>query len=169
MHDQEFQEALDAALGYLGPRQRSVWEVRQRLRRSSLDPDLIERIINWLLERRLIDDDAFAGFWIEGRESFKPRGKRLLRQELRTRGVSPEVVEPHLESLDEQDSAIRAARKKALELAGADYRTFGLRLGGFLQRRGFSYDIIKTVIRRLWSEVAPGSAEETDDMDQDRG
>ncbi|MDP2662992.1 MAG: regulatory protein RecX [Dehalococcoidia bacterium] len=171
MLDQEFQEALDAALGYLGPRQRSAWEVRQRLRRRSLDPDLIERIITWLVERRFIDDDAFAGFWVEGRESFKPRGKRLLRQELRLRGVSPEIVDPLLESLDEQDSAMRAARKKAQGLAGADYRTFASRLGGFLQRRGFSYDIIKTVTRCLWSEVAPGpaSAEEAEDIDQNQG
>src|SRR3989304_3558388 len=100
MNEPEVQEALDAALGSPGPRQRSVWEVRQRLRRRSLDPDLIERIIAWLRERKFIDDDAFAGFWIEGRESFKPRGKRLLQQELRLRGVSPEIVEPHLKGID---------------------------------------------------------------------
>jgi len=169
MNEPEFQEALDAALSYLGPRQRSVWEVRQRLRRRGLDPDLIERTIAWLLERKFIDDDAFAGFWIEDRESFKPRGKRLLQQELRLRGVGPEIVATHLESLDEEDSAIRAARRKAQSLSGADYRTFATRIGGFLQRRGFSYDIIKTVTHRLWTGIAQDPADEMEDTDQGQG
>ncbi len=157
IEDTVFQDALDAAFQYLGTRPRSVWEVRQRLRRRGLDPELIERVVAWLLEHGFLDDEAFANFWIENRESFRPRGRRLLVQELRLRGVSPETLEPQLESLDEEDSAMRAARKKVHGLPKTDYRTFASKLGGFLQRRGFSYDVTSTVTRRLWAELTTGS------------
>ncbi len=157
--DSSFQEALDVAFRYLGPRPRSVWEVRQRLRRRGLDPDLIERAVAWLLDHGFLDDEAFASFWIENRESFRPRGKRMLVQELRLRGVSPETLDPQLENLDEEASAIRAARRKAQGLASTDYKTFASKLGGFLQRRGFSYEVVNAVTRRLWAEAAPGSPE----------
>lgn len=154
MEEPALQEALEAALRYLRPRPRSVWEVRQRLLRRGVDPQAIEGVVARLQERGLLDDGAFASFWIENRESFRPRGRHLLEQELRQRGVSPQVLQPRLEGLDEEASAIRAAGKKARGLAGADYATFAAKVGGFLRRRGFPYEVASTVTRRLWREVA---------------
>ncbi|MDP2728496.1 MAG: regulatory protein RecX [Dehalococcoidia bacterium] len=159
MDEIAFQKALDAAFRFLSPRPRSILEVRQRLRRRGLEPEETEEVVAWLQEREFVDDMAFANFWIENRESFRPRARRMIEQELRQRGVNPQALEARLETVDEEASAARAAGKKAQSLASHNYATFTARIGGLLRRRGFSYEIVSRVTRRLWTEVTSGSAE----------
>jgi regulatory protein len=149
-----FQKALEAALRYLSPRPRSEKEVRQRLARRQVEKPLVDQVVGWLRERGLLDDVAFAAFWRDNREAFRPRGKRLLEQELRQRGVAPQVIQEQLQDLDEEASALRAAQKKARALAQSDYPTFRAKIGSFLQRRGFSYEVAASATRQLWQEVA---------------
>lgn len=169
MDESAFQQALDTALRYLSPRPRSVWEVRQRLQRRGLAPEDIEVVISRLRELRYLDDDSFAAFWIENRESFQPRGRRLLAQELRLRGVDTQAIEERLSAVDEEDGAMRAARKKAQGLSGAGYDVFSARVGSFLQRRGFSYDVIAPTTRRLWAELALNPPKGDSHPGQDEG
>jgi regulatory protein len=66
---------------------------------------------------------------------------------------------------DEQDEerALRAGRKKAMALANApniDYAAFRNRLGSFLQRRGFGYQVTARTVRALWKELKEESGEE---------
>lgn len=167
MDKASFQEALDAALRYLGPRPRSIWEVRQRLRRRGLPPEDIDEVVARLQDWGYVDDAAFADFWIENRESFRPRGRRLLEMELRQRGVDTQVLEERLAGLDEEASALRAARRKAQGLTGLGYPVFAAKISGFLQRRGFSYEVVSTVTRRLWLETALDSPQRGGQTGQD--
>jgi len=68
---------------------------------------------------------------------------------------------------DEQDEerARQAARKKARVLvgqSGMDFKTFRQKLGPFLQRRGFSYEIATRTVRELWQELTAGDDDEDD-------
>ena len=76
-------KATDAAIRLLTARPRSVREIEQRLRRKEFGDPTIERVIQRLRDWRYVDDEAFARFWVENRESNRPRGRRLLKQELR--------------------------------------------------------------------------------------
>jgi regulatory protein len=53
----------------------------------------------------------------------------------------------------DRDKALAAARKKLRSYQNLDKITFKRRLGGFLQRRGFSFGIVSEVTNRLWAEV----------------
>ena len=58
---------------------------------------------------------------------------------------------------------MRAGRKKAMTLLnapGIDYAKFRNRLGSFLQRRGFGYQVVTKTVRDLWEEFKEESAEE---------
>ena len=57
--------ALDAALYFLGPRPRSEREIRDRLARGDYDPQVVDRVVVRLRELRLVDDAAFAAYWVE--------------------------------------------------------------------------------------------------------
>jgi len=146
------QAAFDAALHFLGYRPRSETEVRARLYRRKFDEKAIESALQRLEEQGLIDDSAFAQFWRENRDSFSPRSKRLLKMELRTKGVPPSVIEETVESLDDQLNAYRAGAKRVRALKALEYSAFREKLAGFLQRRGFGYDIIGPTVERLWGE-----------------
>ncbi len=145
-----FGKCLEAALRLLSYRPRSEAEIRQRLDRR-FEKGTIDRVLLHLRERRIVDDAAFARFWTENRESFSPRSKRLLKMELRRKGIDSEVVDEVLGGIDDEESAYRAAQRKGHKL-GKDYEIFRQKLGAFLGRRGFSYDVINRTIERLWQE-----------------
>ncbi len=144
--------AYEKVLGFLSYRPRSRVEVEAYLQRRRVAPEATEAAVSRLLRAGLLDDEAFARYWVENRELFRPRGTRALRYELRQKGVADGVIERVLEGIDETDSAYRAAGERARRLSKADYQTFRQRLGGFLQRRGFGYDIVKQTVDRLWRE-----------------
>lgn len=145
-----FGKCLEAALHLLSYRPRSEAEIRQRLYRR-FEKETIDRVVLHLQERQIVDDAAFARFWTENRESFSPRSKRLLKMELRRKGIDSEMVDEVLDGVDDEESAYRAAQRKGHNL-GKDYETFRQKLGAFLGRRGFSYDVINRTIERLWQE-----------------
>ena len=156
------QQAVDRALNYLSFRPRSREEVRRYLRRKETPPDIIEAALARLDRLDFVNDRAFASFWIENREQFNPRGAHALKNELRMKGVEREVVDEMVNDDQDEELALRAGRRKALSLINIpdmDYATFRNRLGSFLQRRGFGYEVSKRTVSSLWKELR----EESDD------
>jgi regulatory protein len=141
-----------AAIRFLSYRPRSESEVRLKLRQRRFDGETVEKTVARLKQQGLLDDDAFAHFWKESRQSFHPRSGRLITHELRQKGVSPEIAQVVADEVDEEEAAYRAAQKRAPRLLVLDYGDFQRRLGGYLRRRGFSYGITKKTVDRLWRE-----------------
>jgi len=150
--------SLNAALRFLGPRPRSEGEIRVRLSRRGFDAVAIEQTIARLRERGLVDDAAFAQFWRENRENFRPLSRRLMGLELRRMGVDAETVAEATGGLDDEANAYRAAQRKIRSLAGLDYPAFRKRLGGFLRRGGFDYEVVNRTVDRVWQEKAEPQA-----------
>ncbi len=150
------QKALDRALNYLSFRPHSREEVRRYLRKKETPPELIDGVLERLGRMDLINDESFATFWIESRERFSPKGAQAIKNELRMKGVERDVVDEMVSDEQDDELALRAARKKAQQLArqpDIDFNTFRTRLGPFLQRRGFSYQVSKHTVKTLWEEV----------------
>ncbi len=157
------QQAVDRALNYLSFRPRSREEVRRYLRRKETPPEIIEAALARLDHLDFVNDRAFAEFWIETREQFSPRGAYALKNELRMKGVERDVVDELVDDEQDEERALRAGRKKAISLvniADIDYATFRNRLGSFLQRRGFGYEVATRTVRTLWKELRPADEEE---------
>ncbi len=150
------QQAIERAINYLSFRPRSQAEVRRYLRKKETPPEIVDAVLERLHRLDYVNDRAFATFWVESREQFNPRGSQALRNELRLKGVEREIVEEVVDNEHDEELALRAGRKKALLLLQTpemDYAKFRNRLGGFLQRRGFSYDVIARVVRALWQDL----------------
>jgi regulatory protein len=148
---------VDVALRFLAQRPRSEHEVRERLRRAGIEHSAVEATLAQLRQHRLVDDAAFAQYWVEQRQTFKPRGARLLRAELRQHGVESATAETAAETTQDSSAqdAYRAAERRARQLAAcgaADERTFKTKLASFLQRRGFDWDTISPTVERLAAE-----------------
>jgi regulatory protein len=149
-----YQRCLNAAIRYLGYRPRSEAEIKQRLQRHGYDNDCTEKALTKLKEQGLVDDTAFARFWKDNRESFSPRSRRLTGLELRRKGLSNDIIEQVTGEIDDSESAYQAALSKARRLSPVDYRDFRRRLGAYLGRRGFGYDVIHDTLERVWREHA---------------
>jgi len=143
------QGALDAALHLLSYRPRSQAEIRSRLTKRGLPPAIVEATLERLTSLGLLDDAQFARYWVETRDQTSPRGRRLLAQELRLKGIERGWIQ-----LAEEDAAYRAAQRRAQRLKGSDYATFRRKLGHFLLRRGFDFEAVQATVHRLWQEVS---------------
>jgi len=150
--------AYERVLNYLGYRPRSKAEVQAYLKRRAVPEEMVPALIERLQASGLLNDEDFARYWVENRESFRPRGVRSLRFELRRKGVDDSIADDALAGLDEPESAYRAAENRARRMAALDYATFRRRLDGFLQRRGFGYGVSRDVVERLWKEIHNGGS-----------
>lgn len=147
------EEAYNRALHFLSFRPRSRAEIEGYLEKRSVNAPQIEKIVARLERAGLLDDEAFAQYWVENRERFRPRGLRALRYELRNKGIRDDTIERALASVDVSDSAYRSAGRKARQLRDMDRQTFFRKLVEHLARRGFSYDVARETAERLWAET----------------
>ena len=156
----EIARATEAALVYLAHRPRSEREVRDRLRRGSFDAAAIDAVIARLHEWRYLDDADFARRWVENRAAHRPRGRRLLQQELRRKGIDAETVNDVIAEaeLDEVAAATELARRQLGTTAEEDPAAARRRLTAYLARRGYGYDVIRVALER-----AGGLSEDLDE------
>ena len=150
---EQFEQAKQNAFGLVSRRPRSEFELRTHLSRKHFEADVIEDVVLRLRELALLDDMAFAEYWVEQRESFRPRSHMALRQELYQKGISLEIIDQVLETVDEVAAAGRAAEKRAHQWAGLPKETFSEKMAGYLGRRGFSYEIINEITEKAWQAV----------------
>lgn len=145
--------AVDQAARFLAYRPRSTEEVRRNLTEKKFTIAVIDAALDRVETLGYLDDEAFARFWLENRQTFKPRSPRALRYELRQKGVTDSIIDAVLTDIDVQGAAYRAAQARIRRLKGLDRKTFRHKLGGFLQRRGFNYGISNAVIQQLEREL----------------
>ena len=125
--------------------------MRDYLIKKKAPDDVIERIITSLLEHKFLNDEAFARSWVLNRARLKPKGKTLLKIELRQKGITDDIVQKVLAEVQEEiPSELEQAKSliaKKMERMKDDSReqTYS-KVGGFLARRGFSWDVIKKAI-----------------------
>lgn len=170
--DSEAVRALkDRALGLLAGRPRGRAELRQKLMHGTKahpapPGERVAIVLDQLAEAGLIDDQAFATFWVEQRDRFRPKGALALRAELRGKGVARDDIEAAIEPDRDLERAITAGQRKAQSLAnrpGIDARAFRDTLGPFLLRRGFNNAIAREAVATLWREYATTPSGDMDD------
>jgi regulatory protein len=148
-----YQTCLNTAMNFLGYRPRSEAEIKQRLHKRGFGNDIVGKVLTRLKEQKLIDDPAFAQYWRDNRLAFNPRSKRVIKLELRQKGINVETIDEIADELDDEESAYKIALKKVRFLTSLSYEEFRNYLYNHLRRRGFSYDVISCIVARLWSEL----------------
>jgi regulatory protein len=142
-------EAKEAALRFLSFRRRTQKEIKDKLRKKGFDDKVIRSTIEKLKSYDLVNDYEFATAWIKERLAYKPRGKRLLRQELWKKGIQKDVIDRAIEELcqDESQSALEVLRKAERRYRNLEPKVARRRMMGLLTRRGFSYETVKEALK----------------------
>lgn len=155
------EKARQSALNFLSFRPRSEAELRRNLQQKDVDEAVIDQVVNYLEQTDLLNDEAFARYWVEQRETFKPRSRLALRQELAQKGVGRTVIDAVLDDVDDVTAARRAAGKRAYRWADLPEEEFRSKLAGYLQRRGFNYSDVRIVVEQFWQELSDPDHETT--------
>ena len=150
-------DPYDAAVRYLANRPKSVAEIARHLRGKRYDDAAIDAAIDRLRAQRYVDDEAFARYWLEQRERFKPRGDRALRTELTQKGVSRDVIDLVLgERAPDADVELakRALSRPLTRWATLPPAERKRKIHQYLAARGFDYGTIEDVIRASVADEA---------------
>ncbi len=138
----------------LAARARSRAELAEAMAKKDVPADIIDEVLDRFEEVGLVDDAQFAALWVEGRQRRMKSG-RVLRQELRRKGVDDEVITEALdEAPDDADyeAALAFATKRVRGMAGLEPQVRYRRLAGALARRGFAPGLCHRVIGEVTAE-----------------
>ena len=142
--------AKNAAYRLLTYRPRSRAELIGKLQEKGFDSTVIESVLADLERYGYVNDRQFAEQWAAGRLRLRGFGRRRVERELRDKGIERDIIAETLASVCNDDIEMRTARasaeKKLKILRSFDRETCRRRLAAFLERKGFSYDIIRAVL-----------------------
>ena len=155
--DEELERARQVALRFLTSRDRTVFEVRQKLGRKSCSEEVTEHVIANLQKSRLLDDNAFARRWVETRLQSRPAGARQVEVELRGKGIDGALIEQVMEEFGQQlgseATAVDFLRGRARHYGALDEMRAKRRMYGLLARRGFDSDTTARAVDEVWAEM----------------
>lgn len=162
----EFGKLYQRTLEWAMSRPHSVRETRDYLKRRQLkrkqlnrqrekdqlkplpeiDSEVAELVVRRLIEKRYLDDQKFAEYYVENRYQRKGISQKRLRMEMRNKGVDSGVIEAALEKIprDEDEEIAKVIAKKRRK-----YDDF--KLVNYLVRQGFSFQKAKEAVEN-WQE-----------------
>lgn len=151
--DPNYAKWFNRSLKLLTFRPRSVREITEYLQRKKVASSLISEIVTRLLERKLLDDLAFAEWFVENRVSFRPRSARILSGELAQKGIARDIIDQALESHMGKDQelagAIKLAEKKLRTLKFLPEKAKVLKIKAFLWQKGYSREIAEKALKTV--------------------
>ena len=139
----------ERALGLLAARQRTRWELDQRLRRAGFEAEEVADVLARLEAVGLIDDRDFAQTYAEHEFRVKHSGARSISIALASKGVSRDLIEEATaqEPGQEDERAAELASTAARRLGSLEPAKAFNRLSSLLMRRGFSPELARRAAR----------------------
>lgn len=140
--------ALDAAVLYLTARPRTIREVSERLSQAAYDEQTIDRVLARLARDGYLNDAVFADQWILSRSS-RALGPHRLLQELKKKGIEPDIIASALAQVDTEEERCTArahAEKLLARTRGKDARDIRNKVMQALVRRGYSWEIARQAV-----------------------
>ncbi len=143
-------KAKMTALSYLSYKDRTKREVIRRLKEKGFTKEVTKKTLVFLISYGYINDLEFSKKFVKQRVCSKGYGKFKVVRELRDKGVSEDIIATVTEDIeeDERETALKFGLKKARNLDLDEYKD-KQKLYAYLQRRGYAYDIIKSVIAQV--------------------
>ena len=144
--ESERNTAFDKALTHMSATQKTEKQMRDFLQKKGYLSAVVEYVIEKLHSYNFLNDGEYAESYVES--AAKRKGGRLIRMELRKKGVSDEKIDNALGGLDEERE-IQTAREilqKYMRGKTSDIETLQ-KAFRYLMGKGFDYEIIKSALK----------------------
>ena len=148
-----FREAKALAVKYLALRLRSEGELRIKLRQEDYSHELIESVIEEVRSLGYINDKLYAQKYVYDRSKLKPKSKKMLKLELKAKGIPDEIADEALDDLKVDDASVAEGlvKKKFGKYDLSDEKIVK-RIYSFLHHRGFRPEIIEGIVEKIKNE-----------------
>lgn len=143
--DSEKNTAFDKALTHLSAAQKTEKQVRTFLEGKGYLPAVVEYVIDKLHSYNFLNDGQYAEMYVEC--IGKRKGSKLIRMELKGKGVSDEDIDEALDKLSLETEKETATALLAKYMRGKAYDKATLQKAcRYLLGKGYDYEIVKSVI-----------------------
>jgi len=149
------QELLNKAYFYLKFRPRTKKEMQdylyKKIQKRHFSRDDADKAITELEEQGLIDDKAFIEWFIDQRNTSKPKSQFVLKGELLRFGIEKDLIDNYFNEHEEpeDDLAFKALQSRWQRFKNLNRNERFEKAASFLTRRGFSFDVIKKTIDKM--------------------
>lgn len=150
-----FMKAKSDALRYIEKSYKTEKEILNKLSKKGYDGKVISKVLSFMKEYNFMDDNKYAQSYIN--DKLRSQGKNRIVYGLRQKGIKDDIIYDKIESIDseaQEDTAFRLAEKKynILKNRETDKRKLYQKLAQHLVSRGYSWEIIRSSLRRLLNE-----------------
>lgn len=139
------------ALRWLGRRELTERQIRQRLAALGAAPDAIDEAVTRLRASRALDDARVASAYVRTAGELKGRGRNRIARELSAMGLGDGLVKAALDAAaspdEERERLERALARKARGLDLADHAQ-RRKVIAALMRQGFEFEGIRGALAR---------------------
>lgn len=141
-------------LKLLGYKARSEPEVKKKMLQKGFNEKSIVDAIEYLKKFKYLDDEEYVKIYIKDRVNIKKLGYNRVKSELYQKHISSEIIEETLNEVFDKEGEYERAlelaiKKRSTSYKNDDFQAAYRKLGGFLQRKGYSTDIIIKVLNKV--------------------
>lgn len=155
LEEDNYLKCKNSALKIVERSTKSEKEIIDKLKIKGYDQKTINRTIDFLKEYGFIDDEKYVRNYIKRKS--KSEGEARIKAFLYNKGIPEKMVDEGLCLMDkemEEKTAFNLALKryKIILSNEHDNKKIYKKIGDYLLRKGYSYDICKRVLRNLLTE-----------------
>ena len=151
LHDEIYMKAKNKALSILSKSDQSEKKLREKLL-NDYDENIVEDVIEFLKGYKLINDNLLAEKIVHDNMNLSKFGKNKIKQNLYNKGIAASDIQDAISQInpdEEYENAKYLAEKRLKRLKVEDKNKINQKIYQHLAYKGFSYDIIKRVLREL--------------------
>jgi len=151
LEKENLNNAINVALRYLTYRQRSEKEIFDKLNSKEYPDKLIYQAIDYLKSKGYINDREFARSFLQDKTNINKYGPIKIKNQLKLKGISNTIIDEivDMDRDDEYQMSLELASKRISRYKNEERSAIYRKLGGYLQRRGFSYEVVNQVLKEL--------------------
>ena len=140
--ESEKNTAFDKALTHISATQKTEKQVRDFLQGKGYLPAVVDYVVEKMRSYNFLNDGLYAEVYAESVS--KRKGRKLIRMELRGKGISDEEIDLALESLPEEreEEAAKVLLEKYMRGKVCDKTTLQ-KACRYLLGKGYDYEIVK--------------------------
>ena len=152
LKDEMFLKGKNKALNILSKASQSEKKMREKLK-DDFDEDTIDDIVDLLKKYNFINDNELASKIVTTNVTLNKYGKNKIKQNLYNKGLERSSIDEAISEIDQDvefENALYLAEKRYERVKKEDPKKAYAKVANHLAYKGFSYDIIKSVLNKIF-------------------
>jgi regulatory protein len=135
---------------YLSRSEHTVHQLGVYLSKRNYLESVIEDTLSWAQRCGLVDDRRYAAIFVRSHSRVSPMGNFRIRMELKKRGISEKISHEVLSIREEEEMHITLLKTVKNRYGHLEREAGMRRAAGYLQRRGFQHDLIRSLLDEVF-------------------